>query len=182
MSGKAQPWPERFWKHVNKNGPVSASRPDLGACWVWTGYVSKKGYSRSHVAGSMPGKFVSDYVHRISYKLTKGSIPPGLDIDHLCEVKHCVRPEHLEAVTREQNMKHGKHIPRLQRLFVEVRCTKKCRQCGEDFTSFKRHKRRYCSHSCRATATNKYRKLSPEARQRMSIAAKFRECRKRSKS
>lgn len=180
MSGKPQPWPERFWKHVNKNGPLSLARPDLGPCWLWTGYVSEKGYARTHVGSSVNGKFIGDYVHRISYKLHKGAIPEGLDIDHLCEVKHCIRPDHLAIATRQQNMTHGKHIARLQKLYVEVRCTKKCRECGEDFTSFKRHKRRYCSLSCRAAAVNRYRELSPETIQRMSVAAKFREYRKRS--
>ena len=42
--------------------------------------------------------------HRMAYTEAKGPIPDGLEIDHLCRVKTCVNPEHLEAVTRRENM------------------------------------------------------------------------------
>jgi hypothetical protein len=41
--------------------------------------------------------------HRVSYEAAYGPIPAGLHIDHLCRVRKCVRPEHLEAVTQGEN-------------------------------------------------------------------------------
>lgn len=47
------------------------------------------------------------YAHRLSYTLAYGSIPEGLVIDHLCRTPVCVRPDHLEAVTQQENMRRG---------------------------------------------------------------------------
>ena len=77
----------RFWGKVNKTEQ----------CWLWTGGKQSKGYGQFSVAGR------STSVHRIAYRLAYGPIPPGLTIDHLCLVKVCVRPDHLEAVTAKVN-------------------------------------------------------------------------------
>jgi hypothetical protein len=70
-------------------------------CWLWTGGISKKsGYGSFWLGG--PG-----YAHRGSYILHKGPIPEGLVIDHLCRVRHCVNPDHLEAVTQKVNTDRG---------------------------------------------------------------------------
>ena len=45
--------------------------------------------------------------HRIVYELIKGKIPEGLFIDHLCRVRNCVNPDHLEPVTHEENIRRG---------------------------------------------------------------------------
>lgn len=36
-----------------------------------------------------------------------GPLPPGLELDHLCRNKSCVRPDHLEAVTHRENMRRA---------------------------------------------------------------------------
>ena len=46
-------------------------------------------------------------VHRLTYEWAVGPIPEGLTIDHLCRVRNCVNPEHLEAVTQSENTRRG---------------------------------------------------------------------------
>ncbi|MGW5427907.1 HNH endonuclease signature motif containing protein [Streptomyces sp. NPDC004059] len=45
--------------------------------------------------------------HRVSYQLAYGTVPDGLVTDHLCRVRHCVAPEHLEVVTNAENVRRG---------------------------------------------------------------------------
>lgn len=67
-------------------------------CWIWTGARNSKGY------GSMTnGQGGSQLAHRTSYELLVGPIPLGLTIDHLCLVKPCVNPHHLEPVSNAEN-------------------------------------------------------------------------------
>lgn len=67
-------------------------------CWLWISGLKPNGY----------GVFCVNrrplYAHRWSYEYHKGPIPEGLHIDHLCKVRHCVNPEHLEAVTARVNL------------------------------------------------------------------------------
>ena len=45
--------------------------------------------------------------HRFVYEQTKGPILEGLTIDHLCRVRCCVNPDHLEVVTIQENIQRG---------------------------------------------------------------------------
>jgi len=91
---------QRLWARVNRNGPIPEARPDLGPCWLWTGPKLKDGYAMLSVNGTNVG------VHKFSYELT-ARIPEGLCLDHLCRVRHCVNPAHLEPVTTEENIRRG---------------------------------------------------------------------------
>lgn len=48
--------------------------------------------------------------HRIVYELLVGSIPPKMTIDHLCMIRDCVNPDHLEVVTLRENILRGKRF------------------------------------------------------------------------
>ena len=48
-------------------------------------------------------------VHRFAHLRSIGPIPKGYDVDHLCRVRNCVNPAHLEAVTRLENVRRGRH-------------------------------------------------------------------------
>lgn len=85
---------ERFWARV-------ARVDDLLSCWLWVGPVWGTGY------GSIMVKGRATSPHRFSYELHVGPIPAGLYIDHLCRVRRCVRPDHLEAVTNGENVRRG---------------------------------------------------------------------------
>ena len=70
-------------------------------CWEWTGARSPEGYSRIGHQGN------ACYGHRIAHERYIGPIPAGLEVDHLCRVRHCVNPAHLEAVTHSVNVQRG---------------------------------------------------------------------------
>lgn len=73
--------------------------PSTG-CWLWTGFVEPSGYGRMTYGGQQ-------LAHRISYEHFVGPIPAGLQLDHLCRVRNCVNPEHLEPVTARENTLRG---------------------------------------------------------------------------
>ncbi len=73
--------------------------PNTG-CWLWTAHVVKGGYGRFR-----DGRMV--LAHRWSYEHFNGPIPAGEEVDHLCRVRSCVNPQHLEAVTHVINVNRG---------------------------------------------------------------------------
>jgi uracil-DNA glycosylase family 4 len=68
-----------------------------GDCWLWSGTLDKDGYGTISVRGR------NVRAHRFAYELFVRPIPVALTIDHLCMVRNCVNPAHLEAVTRREN-------------------------------------------------------------------------------
>jgi hypothetical protein len=82
---------EVFWSKVNKTE----------TCWLWTDAL-QSGYGMSSIA---PGLAIP--AHRYAYQLLIGPIPEGLTLDHLCRVRNCVNPAHLEPVTRGENVLRG---------------------------------------------------------------------------
>jgi hypothetical protein len=80
---------EEFMARVNKTE----------TCWIWEGARITTGYG--HVHWGYRGKH--KYAHRIAYEHFVGPIPVGMHLDHLCGVKACVNPSHLEVVTQAEN-------------------------------------------------------------------------------
>ena len=80
-------------------------------CWLYTGGLNADGYATIR---SDDGR--TAYVHRLVYAALVGPIPAELTIDHLCRVRHCCNPEHLEPVTRGLNTLRGDTIPAGYRL------------------------------------------------------------------
>jgi hypothetical protein len=77
--------------------PLNKYTVDERGCWIWQGSIGRHGYGRLKWNGK------SCSAHRVMYEITKGIIKNGLVIDHLCSVKACVNPDHLEAVTLSEN-------------------------------------------------------------------------------
>lgn len=100
---------DRFWEKVNKNGPAPTNRPELGPCWLWTASLDSKGYGKIKGAGP---EIVQ--AHRASYELNVGPIPADLVLDHLCRVRHCVNPGHLEPVTQRINLLRGETLTAME--------------------------------------------------------------------
>lgn len=85
-------------------------------CWIWLGEIGRNGYGRFSQQGPVRGRWLA---HRLAYELVHGPIPAGLEIDHLCRVRACVRPDHLEAVSPAVNKQraaaqrpHVTHCPK----------------------------------------------------------------------
>jgi hypothetical protein len=83
---------ERFFTKVVHAGP----------CWLWTAARSGNGYGVFS-----PTKTTKMAAHRFADQALIGEIPSGLDLDHLCRVRDCVNPTHLEPVTRAENLRRS---------------------------------------------------------------------------
>lgn len=90
----------RFWSHVNKDGP-GPNPPAVGCCWVWTALCNEDGYGQFR----LQGRTVS--AHRFSLSAHAGPIPDEFEVDHLCRIRPCVRPTHLEAVSGTENKRRA---------------------------------------------------------------------------
>lgn len=88
----------------NLRASVAAKiKVDDNGCWLWTGWKHNSGYGYVNLwPGPAPIR-----VHRYVYEQLIGPIPDGLVLDHLCRVRHCVNPAHLEPVTRGENVRRG---------------------------------------------------------------------------
>lgn len=86
---------DRFWPKVD----IDLMNPD--GCWEWIGCKNRGGY------GLFRFDDRNQPAHRWSYIDTKGEIPDGVELDHLCRNHSCVNPDHLEAVTHQENMRRG---------------------------------------------------------------------------
>lgn len=102
----------RFWAKVDKTE----------TCWLWTAAKSDTGY------GSFRNDSVTYNAHRLAYELLRGQVPSGLVLDHLCRVRHCVNPDHLEPVTERVNIVDRSMSPTA----VSTR-TNRCKR-GHEFT------------------------------------------------
>lgn len=83
---------KRFWAKVEKTP----------TCWLWLASRRRDGYGRFSLSKGRPV-----LAHRVAWEMARGPIPKGLQIDHLCRVRHCVRPDHMEIVTARTNVLRG---------------------------------------------------------------------------
>jgi hypothetical protein len=84
----------RFWQSVRV---LDIAKPD--ACWLWMAGRHKRGY------GIFNGLEWGHKAHRYSFMELNGPIPEGTELHHLCNVRHCVNPDHLSPVTHAENIR-----------------------------------------------------------------------------
>lgn len=121
----------RFWSKVQKSD----------ACWLWTKGTTHGGYGRF----TLPRNIGTVMAHRVSWELAFGPIAAGLKVLHRCDVRACVRPDHLRLGTQKDNIRdavakrrmHAQkvtHCPQKHDYkvhgFVNKRGQRQCRTCG----------------------------------------------------
>lgn len=84
------------WAYLNERYTVNEA-----GCWIWVGTIDIGGYGRA-VRDKKESK-----AHRLSYEMHRGPIPAGMFLDHLCRVRACINPDHLEPVTARENLLRG---------------------------------------------------------------------------
>ena len=149
------------WKQIRSQ--IEKCVDKTNGCWDWIENKDSNGYGRLFGTSS----------HRLSYEAHIGPIFKGMDIDHLCRNRGCCNPEHLEPVTRQENLRRGIGIE-LQKAKAEKRKT--CSK-GHELTPENTYIRpsdgvRQCR-TCRANQDKENREAKKEA-----INARKREWRK----
>lgn len=88
---------ERFWSKVIRGD----------GCWTWSGaHFTMTGYAIFNKKMD-DGVWRPTVAHRVAYEIAVGPIPDGLVIDHLCRNRGCVNPQHMEPVSRGENVLRG---------------------------------------------------------------------------
>lgn len=125
------------WAPAEERFEAKTQRTDT--CWLWSGRL-KDGYGQLSVNGRTTG------AHRFAYERFVGPIPEGLVIDHLCRVRNCVNPGHMEPVTLAENIRRGEtgkylkdrtHCPRGHEYteantYITKPGTRGCRACARE--------------------------------------------------
>lgn len=78
------------------------SRGFVTSCWVWSHYTSPQGYGKVGIRGKVR------LAHIVMYEQEIGPVPRGSELDHLCRVSACIRPDHLEPVGHRENVMRGR--------------------------------------------------------------------------
>lgn len=118
---------KRFWDKVEKTD----------GCWIWHGAKTANGYGVFNT-----GEKRNCLAHRYAYEATHGPIPEGMQLDHLCRTRPCVRPDHLEVVDNRTNQLRGNSPSG-----VHARQTH-CMH-GHEFTAENTYRRKNGSRECR---------------------------------
>lgn len=74
-------------------------------CWLWPEHLlTDRGYPNNIMLRMRMWR-----PPRLAYVVRYGAIPEGLELDHLCRVRRCYNPAHLEAVTHQVNVDRSDH-------------------------------------------------------------------------
>ncbi len=136
---------DRFWSKVV---------PSSTGCWIWIGCRQPSGYGKFCLA---KGRTV--LVHRWAYEMLIGPIEHGKQIDHLCRVRQCVNPTHMEPVTPHINTLRGAktsqtHCPQghpyddantYRKAFDRHLTHRQCRTCAKLYQRRLRERRKVAS-------------------------------------
>lgn len=98
--------PLRYLKgHHTRKAPFPYIKRGTGfssPCWSWQWKLTPDGYGQIERDGRL------QRAHRYYYEKKFGVVPKGKELDHLCEVRFCVNPDHLEPVSPAVNVYRSK--------------------------------------------------------------------------
>jgi hypothetical protein len=102
-------------------------------CWLWR-QLDRHGYGK---IWKLKDVAHSALAHRLVYRSLVGEIPDGLQVDHLCLVRNCVNPDHMELVTTQENTRRiGRGVPtsclRGHALHEDKNGKRRCRTCHNE--------------------------------------------------
>ena len=163
--GRIKGVPMRYVSGHNVRGQVLRKGPDwlpedrgwLTPCHIWQHHRTKGGYGRATDPAN-PGK--QQYAHILAWKDAHGPLPEGLQIDHLCRVRECCNPDHLEAVPPRVNSLRGDtgvtsgaqqrakthcrkgHPYSGENLYVDATRRRHCRECRREQLRLSRARRK----------------------------------------
>lgn len=121
--------------------------PTGGQCWLWLGGKNAAGYGTAYLG--VPGARYFVPAHHVLKELMDGPCPPGCERDHLCRNTSCVRPSHIEYVTKRENVQrayaartHCRNGHPITEASTRITRSgyRRCRVCHAD--SQRRHRRR----------------------------------------
>lgn len=110
----------RYIKGHDRRAFLGHTEEDRGfttPCWISDATPKGGRYVQIHYNGRRVG------AHRVAYELAKGPIPNGFQIDHLCRVTNCIRPEHLEAVEPYENVRRQRGVKLTPTVVREIRAS-----------------------------------------------------------
>lgn len=106
-------------------------------CWLYAGTIHPDGYGL--IQAKVNGKWKLLRAHRVVYESEVGEIPAGMVSDHLCRVRRCVNPAHIEIVTNAENTrrahawlthcKHGHPFDEVNTIHIKATGHRRCRTC-----------------------------------------------------
>lgn len=144
-------------KDLNRLWSKVVVYPGDNACWGWADVLSTAGYAYLGVGGRKGRKLLA---RRILYQLTIGPIPEGMDLDHLCRNRWCVRPDHQEPVPRRINLLRGQTVT--ARNARATHCPQGHRY--DIFNTVLYYNRRYCRTCSNIRRRQNHRKAKERAR------------------
>jgi len=89
--------------NVREPGPAYRVDPNTG-CWIWARNKSLDGYGLIRRSGKQ------QTAHRLFYERAFGQVPAGYELDHLCQNRSCVNPDHMEPVTHAENCRRSSTV------------------------------------------------------------------------
>lgn len=89
----------RFWDKVLLDGTLDLF--GRGPCWLWSASVNTHGYASFWFEGK------THRAHRWLWQQVNRPLARDEHLDHLCRVRRCIRPDHLEVVTNRENLRRS---------------------------------------------------------------------------